>query len=185
MKRELMLLIIMLVAATGCSTGGGLEPIGSANPTPYRLGPGDEIRITISDLAELTNTYLVSDTGTISMPRLGTVQVDGKTLTEVETALADSLRAKQVLRDPSVSVQIEKYRPFFIMGQVQRPGQYPYVPGMSVLKAVSIAGGYTFRAETGHVAITRNVGDRRVKGRAQEDTPVLPGDTIYVYEGWF
>jgi polysaccharide export outer membrane protein len=95
------------------------------------------------------------------------------------------LEGRELAVKPSVSAQVQKYRPFFILGEVQRPGQYPYVPGMSVLTAVSIAGGYTFRAETQYAAITRQNGEKIIKGRARQQTPVLPGDTIYVYEDWF
>src|SRR3546814_190974 len=95
------------------------------------------------------------------------------------------LRHRDVIKDPSVSAQVLKYRPFFILGEVQRPGQYAYVPGMSVLTAVSIAGGYTFRADSKSASITRNEGDKIIKGQATPQTPVMPGDTVFVPEDWF
>lgn len=176
----------LLLLTMSCSSGlSGLSAIEPAQPAPYRLGPGDEIRITVLGFDALTNDYIVSDAGTISMPMLSVMNVQGKTTADLEHAVMAQLEGRELAVKPSVSAQVQKYRPFFILGEVQRPGQYPYVPGMSVLTAVSIAGGYTFRAETQYAAITRQNGEKIIKGRARQQTPVLPGDTIYVYEDWF
>lgn len=170
----------------GCAAPASrLPPVATGQLSPYQLGPGDEIRVTVFGLDAATNSYIVGDAGTISMPLLDVVSAEGKTTREFEAEIATRLRDKAILRDPSVSVQVQKYRPFFILGQVQRPGQYAYVPGMSVLTAVSIAGGYTFRADTRQASITRPAGGRNVQGRAEQQTPVLPGDTVLVYESRF
>jgi polysaccharide export outer membrane protein len=129
----------------------------------------------------MNNTYLVDDTGAIAVPMLDPIMVTGKTIRETEAAIADKIRARQIVLDPRVSAQVIAYRPFFIAGEVQKPGQYPYVPGMSLMTAVSVAGGYTFRADTKKATITR----ASVKASATQDTQVLPGDLIVVRESWF
>lgn len=181
------LFAIAMGLATSCSTPTAqLAALETPAPTTYRLGAGDEIRVTVYGLDPLTNTYIVSDTGTISLPLLDPVPVDGKTIPEVEAAIASAISSKElVARAPSVSAQVQKYRPFYILGEVQRPGQYPYAPGLTVTSAVSIAGGFTFRADTKSFAITRKGAQGAVKGKAGPETPVAPGDTVEVYESWF
>jgi polysaccharide export outer membrane protein len=179
-------LALILMTASNCSSPiDGLQPLESASMSGYRLGPGDEVRIGVFGFDSMSNSYVVSDSGTISMPLLSTIEVKGKTPAEVEALIADLLRTKELAPSPSVTAQVQKYRPFFILGEVQQPGQYSYVPGMSVLTAVSVAGGYTFRANKNEVAITRGSGGQFKKGRAGQQTVVLPGDTIFVYEQSF
>lgn len=186
MTRYGLFLAIALAVLPGCaSSGTNLPPIENVSQSAYQLGAGDEVRISVFGLDALTNTYVVGDAGSISLPLINEIPVRGKTTQQVEAMIATILRDKDVVKNPSVSAQVLKYRPFFILGEVQRPGQYPYVPGMSVLTAVSIAGGYTFRANVGAASITRNAGDKIVKGSAGQQTPVLPGDTILIPEDWF
>jgi polysaccharide export outer membrane protein len=184
-KMAIWLLAGAIILPGSLAAGARLSPIGATTPSAYRLGAGDEIRVSVYGLDPLTNSYLVSDTGTISMPLLPPVSVEGKTVAETEMAVVDAIRAKQLVNAPSVSAQVVKYRPFFILGEVQRPGQYPYMPGMSLLTAVSVAGGYTFRADTKHARITRRSGSGTVEGRADPTTSIQPGDTILVKESWF
>lgn len=176
----------LLLLATACtSTSSALAPIASAPPGPYRLGAGDEVRVTVFGLDAATNNYVVGDAGTIAVPLLPPVTAAGLTADELQATLAEAIQKRDLMRSPSVSVQVQKYRPFFILGEVQRPGQYPYVPGMSVLTAVSIAGGYTFRADTKKAAILRPTGSSVTKGGAGPDTLVQPGDTVSIPEAWF
>ena len=182
-KRWILLLSAsVFLAASGCENGGGdLQPVATNAPAAYHLGAGDELRITVYGLDAMNNTYRVDDAGAIALPMLDPIPVAGKTVREVETAIADKIHERQLVIDPKVSAQVQTYRPFFIAGEVQHPGQYPYVSGMSVMTAVSIAGGFTFRANTHTVFVTRAA----KKGRATQDTPVLPGDQILVRESWF
>jgi len=181
-----IVLWLAVLGTTSCASPmSGLTPIETASSDTYQLGAGDEIRLTVDGFDNLTNTYNVGDEGTISVPMLSTVPVSGKSTRELEGLIAGMLKEKELAVDPSVSVQVLKYRPFFILGEVQRPGQYPYVPGLTVLTAVSIAGGYTFRAETEAAAISRRIDGRTVTGRATQQSSVQPGDTIYVHEAWF
>ncbi len=178
----------IFVAGVLASCGGpghSLPPIGDANLSRYTLGPGDEVRISVFGVDAMTNDYRVGDAGTISMPLIGDVQAKGRTTDDLEAAIEKRVGEAQIEGHPSVNVQVQHYRPFFILGQVQSPGSYPYVPGMTVRTAAAIAGGYTFRAEEDVCGITRTVDGKTVDGRAEAMTPVLPGDTIYIYESWF
>lgn len=185
--RTALLAISMGLMASCTSAESGLSPLPTMAAGEYRLGAGDELRVTVYGLDPLNNSYVVGDAGTISLPLIEPVLVDGMTIPQVEAAIAQAISAKQLVsRQPSVSAQIQKYRPFFIMGEVQRPGQYPYMPGLNVNAAVSVAGGYTFRANKKSVLIKRKgPNGSMVRGRAGPDSQVQPGDTIEVSESWF
>jgi polysaccharide export outer membrane protein len=185
--RSTAVLTLLLIGLAGCAAPWSrLQPIGEAGNQPYQLGPGDRIRVTVQGVEAASIDYTVSDTGNISMPLIGIVKVGGLTPHEVEAQIAARATEEQIRGNPSTTVEVEQYRPFFILGEVQRPGLYPYTPGMTVRTAVAIAGGYTFRAEEDHVAITRTVGGGKpVEGQASPSTAVQPNDTIYVYESWF
>lgn len=179
---RIILAAAALLGIGGCAASGGDGiALGAQPAAPYRLGAQDELRVTVLGLDSATNTYRVGDTGVISIPMLGAVPVAGKTVAEAEEAIAAGLRTRQIVLDPKVSAQVQTYRPFFILGEVQRPGQYAYVPGMSVVTAVSVAGGYTFRANTKRARIIRDARD----APANSTATVLPGDTITIPESWF
>jgi polysaccharide export outer membrane protein len=182
MKR-ILLFAIAAMALAGCATK--LPPLPEAQAGPYRLGPGDEVRVDFYRLTELSNTYVVNDTGRISVPLIQPVVASGKTIVELEEAIEVEIKANNLLRNPDVAAQVSKYRPFFIVGEVQHPGQYDYQPNMSVLVALSVAGGPTFRADTDDVVITRRLEGETITGRARPESLVMPGDTIEVKEGWF
>lgn len=186
MMRQTILAAAMLASLGGCSSRyAGLPDLSATPDKTYRLGAGDELRVAVFGFDTMTNTYTVSDVGTISMPLIDTVAVAGKSPAEVEAAIAGTLRSRDLAPRASVSIQVTKFRPFYILGEVQKPGQYSYVPGMSVLSAVSMAGGYTFRANTKYAAVTRNERQVVVKGRLRPDEAIMPGDTIMVSETWF
>lgn len=176
-----MAAFIAAVPSSGAVANAPLPNLTTSAPAAYHLGPGDQIRVSVVGLDSMANTYLVDDTGTIALPMIAPVQLNGKTIREAEAAIADGILANKLVISPRVSVQIVAYRPFYISGEVQHPGQYAYVPGMSVLTAVSIAGGYTFRARQRSAIVTR----ASAKAQATQDTPVLPGDIIVVPESWF
>ena len=183
LRRNFIAAALLLMA--GSVEAKSLPPIGDAPAGPYRLGSGDGIKLTVFGLDALSRSYTISDGGSISLPLVGTLDIAGRTVAETETMVAAALRDKQLMNAPSVSVEVEKYRQFYILGEVQKPGQYSYVPGMSVLTAVSIAGGYTFRAQTKRAVVVRATGGRPVKGMALPETMVMPGDTIQIAEAWF
>jgi polysaccharide export outer membrane protein len=151
---------------------------------PYRLGAGDRIRVTVFEQEGLTNTYSVDQSGHIAFPLIGLVPVRGSTAQQVEATIAGRLR-NGYLRSPDVSVEIDRYRPIFVMGEVGAAGQYSYVPGLTVQKAIAIAGGFTPRANQADVDITRDINGKVMTGRVKTTDPLLPGDTIYVRERFF
>jgi polysaccharide export outer membrane protein len=168
----------------GCGPKGTLPPLEQGGGGAYRLDSGDQLRVVVFGQQELTGSYTVDGSGMISMPLIPTVLARGLTTEELEGAIAAEL-GRGVVRNPSVTVQIEAFRPFFILGEVRKPGNYPYVHGMTVLTAVAIAGGFTERAQKSYVSITRTIDDEAVEARAERNTLVRPGDVIYVLERYF
>lgn len=152
---------------------------------PYRLDSGDRLRVVVFGQADLSSTYLIDQAGYISMPLIGAVAARGRTAQELEGDIAGKLKSGRFVRDPDVSVEVDRYRPFFIMGEVTSAGQYPYVSGMTVQTAVAIAGGFTPRAQKGNVDVTRQVNGKVTTVRLMPTQPVLPGDTINVRERFF
>lgn len=174
-----------LVALGGCSSyRPAPAAFHQAIHAPYTLDAGDRVRITVFEQENLTNTYAVDQSGYIAFPLVGAVGVRGRTVQQVEAQIAAQLR-NGYLRDPDVSVEVDRYRPVFIMGEVGAAGQYSYVPGMTVQKAIAAAGGFTPRATQGSVDITRIINGEVMTGRVMTSDPVLPGDTIYVRERLF
>ncbi|AYD00513.1 polysaccharide biosynthesis/export family protein [Neorhizobium sp. NCHU2750] len=151
---------------------------------PYRLDSGDRLRVTVFEQAGLTNTYTVDQAGYIAFPLVGQVTARGQTLPALEHTIAAKLK-QGYLRDPDVSIEIDRYRPVFVMGEVGRPGQYSYVPGMTAQNAIAIAGGFTSRGYEQDVDVTRKINGEVVTGRTGVTATVLAGDTIYVRERLF
>jgi len=150
----------------------------------YRLDSGDRLRIVVFGQENLSRDYAVDGGGYISMPLIGGIQSRGSTTFELEDRIAARLRTKYV-KDPKVTVEIQNYRPFFILGEVRRPGQFPFVYGMTIRTAVAIAGGYSERARERKVKLTRRINGRDITTKVPDNTPVRPGDTIYVTERIF
>jgi polysaccharide biosynthesis/export protein len=151
---------------------------------PYTLANGDRLRVIVFGQDSLSNTYTVDSVGHVSMPLIGSVSAVGQTTKALESMIAGKLRAG-FLREPKVSVEVEQYRPFFILGEVTTSGQYPFVNGMTVQTAVAIAGGFQPRANRHVVDITRAINGEVITGRVPLDTPVRPGDTITIRERFF
>ncbi|MEL6435648.1 MAG: polysaccharide biosynthesis/export family protein [Pseudomonadota bacterium] len=170
------------------SACGGYRPAPSAFHEiinqPYLLDAGDTVRVTVFDQGDLTNTYAVDQSGYISFPLVGQVPARGRTVQQMESALAQSLR-NGFLRDPDVAVEVATYRPIFIMGEVGAAGQYAYSPGMTVQNAIASAGGFTVRANQANADITRQINGEIMTGRVLISDPIMPGDTIYVRERAF
>lgn len=150
----------------------------------YRLGPQDEIVMTVFGQEDLSGTFVVDGEGRVALPLVGDVEIGGMTIRQAEAAVADELRP-DYLRNPRVSIQVTNYRPFYILGEVKEPGSYPYVDGMTVVQAVALAGGYTYRARQDDVMIVRGGTGARSKEQARQETRVLPGDIIEVPERFF
>jgi len=179
--------LLFLAALTACAgPGASLPPLPDATQTNYRLGPQDQVRVTVFNDPRLTGEFRVSDSGTIALPLVGTVQAAGRTTGELQQAVAREMRQKNLFRDPSVAVEVTEYRPIYVLGMVERGGQFPYQPGMTVLTAIAVAGGFNYRAIQDYVSITRIGEDGRpMEYRAPREAIVMPGDVITVFERRF
>ena len=150
----------------------------------YTLDSGDRLRVVVFGQDGLTNSYVVDVSGDIAMPLIGSVAARGLTTDQLSSRIAGLLRQGYV-RDPHVAVEVEAYRPFFILGEVTQPGQYPYVANMTVETAVAIAGGFTPRGYKREVVISRNYGNQAYRFKTPITAQIQPGDTIQVEERWF
>jgi polysaccharide export outer membrane protein len=171
-------------------TGGpyAAAPYGYASASlyeqPYTLDAGDKLRIVVFGQDGISNAYVVDAGGNVNLPLVGTVPARGATTGQLSQRIAERLKQGYV-REPHVTVEVEAYRPFFILGEVTNPGQYPYVADMTVEKAIAIAGGFAPRASHSNVEITRNVPGQQFKGQVPLTYPMRPGDTVVVKERWF
>ena len=150
----------------------------------YHLDAGDRLRVVVYGQEGLTNTYAIDAGGSITMPLIGAVPARGKTPARLAADITAKLR-NGFIREPSVAVEIEAYRPFFILGEVAAPGQYPYVPNMSVESAVAIAGGFSPRARRDRVTLTHTDPAGVMRTVVPLGTSIAPGDTVLVGERWF
>jgi len=165
-----------------------VEPMPVAAPARYdavyHLDAGDKLRVVVYGQEGLTNTYAIDAGGSITMPLIGSVQARGRTTTGLASEISVKLR-NGFIREPSVAVEIESYRPFFILGEVAAPGQYPYVPNMTVESAVAIAGGFSPRARRDRVTVTHSDASGTGRFVVPPGTSISPGDTVLVGERWF
>ena len=181
-RRSALALLLAAPALAGC-VAPRPRLLDATAPGEYRLAPGDRLRVIVFGQDDLSNLYTVDATGAIAMPLIGAVSVEGATTRAVEARVAERLRAG-FLRDPQVTVEVDTYRPFFILGEVASPGQFPYVAGLTVQTAVAVAGGFTPRANRVSVRLYRGAGDSIVTEDVPLTFPVRPGDTIVVGERW-
>lgn len=188
--RKLLATFILVLAVSGCMSGGGAAPAGQAatalaEAPPYFLGAGDKVRITVYGEPNLTGEYNITTSGEISFPLIGNVKVAGQTIQQVQELLRTRL-SNGYLLDPRVSAEVLTYRPYYILGEVGRPGQYPYTAGMTVQQAVATAGGFTYRANTRTAFIKRTLDTSEQKVDLREGPiSVGPGDTIRIGERFF
>ena len=171
-------------AAVAYAPASYATPMPVAHDTAYRLDAGDRLRVVVYGQEGLTNSYAIDAGGSITMPLIGSVPARGRTPAGLAADIAARLR-RGYIREPSVAVEIESYRPFFILGEVAAPGQYPYVPNMSVESAVAIAGGFSPRARRDSVTLTHDDGAGSMRVVVPLGTAVSPGDTVLVGERWF
>lgn len=185
--RSLLAAAFVLTLATSPASAkspSANKPAANGDRPAYALGAGDRLRIIVFGEDDLSGEFEVDGSGILSMKLIGPVKVGGLTLRQTEKLIAQKLRNGYLL-DPRVNVEVMNYRPFYILGEVENRGSYPYVYGMSVATAVAIAGGYTYRASQGRITIQRFSDPSRREQPADEETPVLPGDIIRVPERIF
>jgi protein involved in polysaccharide export with SLBB domain len=166
----------LILLTTGLSAAADLKG--------YTLGAGDKLRITVYNETDLSGEFEVNGEGYVSVPLLGQIKVLGQTTSEVQTLLTQKY-GKDYLVNPSVSIEVTNYRPFFIIGEVNRPGGYPYVNGMTIINAVALAGGYTPRANHDRIKVKHGSDTTAQQQEVKEDSAVLPGDVIEVPERFF
>lgn len=184
-RRLASLALAVAMTAGACAPRYAPSDYALAQPSgPYRLASGDRLRIIVFGQDNLSNIYAVDGSGKISMPLIDAVEAQGRTTQQLEKAIEGRLRAG-FLREPKVSVEVDTYRPFFVLGEVTNSGQFPYVHGMTVQTAVAIAGGFTPRGQRSYAEVTRQVEDQLVTASVPITYPVQPGDTIVIKERWF
>lgn len=149
----------------------------------YRLGAGDKLRITVYNEEDVSGEYEVDSSGNVSLKMIGPVAAVGRTLPELSKAIETKLLDGYLL-NPRVAIDVLNYRPFYVLGEVNSPGSYPYVAGITVLKAIALAGGYTFRARTSKIELIHaNEPDNPIL--VDQNTLLLPGDIIRIKERFF
>lgn len=180
-KTAVQKILLIAIAAFVCF----VAPAPLSADSGYRLGAGDKVRVTVFGEADLTGEYEIDGSGVVAFPLVGEVKAVGGTARDLENGIAKKL-SQGYLKNPTVSVEVLSYRPFFILGEVKRPGSYPYKNGLNVLNAVALAGGYTYRAKSNVWVITRS-GDKEFQEREVQNGNfiVRPGDTIMIPERFF
>lgn len=181
---RLFLLLAISPLLASCAGSMAAERVDPAFEAPYTLGAGDRLRVVVFGQDGLSNTYAVDGAGKITMPLIGPIAARGKTTGELASAISAKLKAGYI-REPHVAVEVESFRPFFILGEVTNAGQYAYVNGLTVQSAVAIAGGFSPRALKTNAHVSRIVDGRTVTATVPLSYPLRPGDTVTIDERWF
>lgn len=186
LNRRHLLMSFTGLALAGCSHVPHLTPeyLNADINEPYTLHAGDRLRVIVFGQDSLSNSYAVDGSGRIAMPLIGVVEAQGATTLSLARRIEERLRSG-FLREPKVSVEVEQYRPFFILGEVTSSGQYPYVNQMTVQTAVAIGGGFSPRANRHYAELTRVMQGQIVTVAVPINTPMRPGDTIVIKERYF
>jgi polysaccharide biosynthesis/export protein len=184
MRRTIAALLLVL-SCTACASSSNLPSLSiTSEEAAYRLGSGDELKITVYGEERLTVTFPVNGQGSVAFPLVGDVPAGGKTLTEFQQTLSAAL-AQGFINNPSVSVEVANFRPYYILGEVNKPGEYSYADELTVFGAVARAGGFTYRANQKRIFIRHKSSNGEEVYRLEGNTPVQPGDTIRVGERAF
>ena len=150
----------------------------------YTLGSGDRVKVVVYGEGDLSGTFEISGTGSIAYPLIGEVEAGGKTVRELEKLIAMKFR-DGYLRKPRVGIEVINYRPFYILGEVKRPGSYAYVEGMKIVNAVAMSGGFTYRAKKSRLFVRRAGAPKDSEVPASPDDVLYPGDVVRVPERFF
>jgi protein involved in polysaccharide export with SLBB domain len=163
---------------------GAVAPTGVGTDANYTLGTGDKLKVTVYGEPDLSGDFVVDGSGQVGMPLVGQVKAAGLTIHEFVAEVTASL-SQGYLKDPKVSVEVENFRPFFILGEVNKPGEYPYQSGINALDAIALAGGFTYRADDSQVFVRRNGSSKELELPADASTKIYPGDIMRVAERIF
>lgn len=171
----------MVIAVVVYTTTAVLVAATTNAQQAYLLGPGDQLRVNVYEEDDVSGEFEISDQGHISLPLIGPVQATGITLQELEKRVRLAFQDGYI-RDPKISIEVLNYRPFYVIGEVNAPGSYPYRSGLSVLTAVAMGGGYTFRADEDDITVKRAGTTSGDPIKVSPDTIILPGDVVRVGE---
>lgn len=177
---------VIIAAALAASLAGcATNPLPVGPPpqaTAYTLGAGDKVRVTTFGFENLSGEFTVGADNAIALPLVGAIPVKGLTPSDLQRQIAGALKDRKIVREPVVSAEVTEYRPYYILGEVGKPGQYPFTNGLTVLKAVATAQGFTYRANEKTIFITRDDTNSEIAVQLTPSTPVRPGDTVRVVE---
>lgn len=184
LKRIATMILALGMMLTGCTNlPNELAPSQIAGPSEgYLLEPGNRVRIVVFNENNLSGDFSIDPAGNISLPLVGNIPSSGITAKTLAARIEQTLKKDSYLRDPKVSVEVQTFRPFYVLGEVRQPGEFPYSTGMTVLTAIARAGGYDYRAKEGEVLLIRTIDGQQREFRALERTPILPGDIIKVVQ---
>lgn len=189
---RMILALGLCLVITACGSPGQRElptekaPTSIVNPADgYLLEAGNMVRVTVFNQDNLSGDATVDPTGNITLPLVGNIRAGGITANELARRIQQALINNNLLQSPNVSVEVQTFRPFYVLGEVRQPGEFPYTVGMTVLSAVARAGGYDYRALENDVILVRALDGKQQEFRADELTPILPGDIIRVRERRF
>lgn len=191
-KTKTLLASLLLMVAGALSACSGITIPSEAAPTTiedpsqsYRLEPGSRVRVTVFNETNMSGEFTLDPSGSISMPLLGVVRAGNLTSAQLAGLIRTQLLQRGFFQDPNVAVDIMTFRPFYVLGEVKQPGEFTYTTGMTVLSAIARAGGYDYRARQGEVVLSRFATGEQKDYRADERTPVLPGDIIRILQRHF
>lgn len=185
-ERRMRFYLIVAMICFMTAAASAAEDVGRTQSVKdiYTLGSGDRVRVTVYGESDLSGEFDISGSGEIAYPLVGEVEASGKTVRELEKLVAMKLR-DGYLKKPKVSMEVVNYRPFYILGEVKRPGSYAYVEGMTIVNAVAMSGGFTYRARKENFYVRRAGAPKDSEVRARPDDYLYPGDVIRVPERFF
>lgn len=175
---------LLAACASGPQSGGPTAAAGTSGMTGYRLGAGDEIKVTVYGEPDLSGNFVVDGEGHVAMSLIGPVQVSKLTLAEASESMQAKLK-DGYLRDPKVTAELVKGRPYYILGEVNKPGEFPFVSGLTVMNAIASAGDFTYRADRVRILIKSVDSPNEREVELTPTTAVKPGDTIRIRERFF
>ncbi|NHN83597.1 polysaccharide export protein [Acetobacter musti] len=184
-RRSVVPMGCIALSLAACADGSGLRPVPHYDPGQYTLGVDDQIRVITYGQDQLSSDFRIDSNGKVAFPLTDGLQAAGLTTGQFADEVRGALEKSRMLRDPKVSVEITAYRMIAVLGEVARPGQYPYQPGMTMLTAVAAAGGFTYRSLESRAYVVRQEGDHTVVGKLKPQDYVKPGDVLKIYERHF
>jgi polysaccharide export outer membrane protein len=180
-----LLFVFVIAGITRLSVHASAQtPPSASSADSYILGPNDRIRLKVYGETDITGEYEIDNTGQVSIPLAGHIKAAGATTRQLEKSIASAL-SKGIVRDPRVNVEIAQYRPYYILGEVKKSGEYPYRHGLTVMDAVASAGGFTYRANENKVFLRRSGAGAEETYPLDAPVPVFPGDNIRIPERYF